>query len=109
MTSVQTVVMIAMAALGTMLTRYLPFLAFRSDKPTPKYLDYLGKVLPPAVFGMLVVYCLKGVSFGAVSGFMPEFLGIFSTVLIHLAFRKMLLSIVGGTAVYILLVNFIFI
>ena len=63
MTDIQLLIMIALSAVGIALTRFLPFLVFSSDKPTPKYLVYLGKVLPPAVFGMLVVYCLKDLSF----------------------------------------------
>lgn len=53
----------ALVVLGTMMTRFLPFLLFPADKPTPKYVQYLGKVLPAAVFGLLVIYCLKDVSF----------------------------------------------
>ncbi len=109
MTVLQYFIMIAAAALATMLTRFLPFVVFKSDKPTPKFLTYLGKALPPAVFGMLVVYCLKGVSLGSVGTFLPETLGVLATVGLHLAFRKMLLSIVGGTAVYMVLVNLIFV
>ena len=105
----QILIMILMAALGTALTRYLPFLVFSSDKPTPKFLEYLGKALPPAVFGMLVVYCLKGLAFSSVGGFLPELIGVFVTVMLHLGFRKMLVSIAGGTAVYMLLVNLVFI
>ncbi|MBQ7356344.1 MAG: AzlD domain-containing protein [Clostridia bacterium] len=102
-------VTIALAAIGTAATRYLPFLVFNSNKPTPKYLVYLGKALPPAVFGMLVVYCLKALSFTDVSGYLPELLAIALTVGVHLAFRKMLVSVTAGMAAYIVLVNFIFI
>ena len=59
MTQTEQIITIAMVVLGTMLTRFLPFLAFPAGKPTPKYVQYLGKVLPSAVFGLLVVYCLK--------------------------------------------------
>ena len=62
MTLTQQIITIAIVVLGTMLTRFLPFLLFPAGKPTPKYVRYLGKVLPPAVFGMLVIYCLKNVS-----------------------------------------------
>ena len=91
MTVTQHVMIIATVALATICTRFLPFLVFKSDKPTPPFLNYIGKALPPAVFGMLVVYCLKGV------------------VLLHLSFRKMLLSIAGGTVCYMLLVNLVFV
>ena len=109
MTTVGLFIMIAVTALATMFTRFLPFLVFSSDKPTPKFLTYLGKALPPAVFGMLVVYCLKGMNFVGIEGFLPDTLGVIATVALHLAFRKMLLSIVGGTAVYMLLVNLVFV
>lgn len=109
MTSVQLFIMIAMAALGTAITRFSPFIIFNSSKPTPKFLTYLGEALPPAVFGMLVVYCLKGLSFSSPEAFLPELIAVAVTVLLHLAFRKMLLSIIGGTGIYILLVNLIFV
>lgn len=109
MTPVQLFVMIAMAALGTAITRFSPFVIFNTNKPTPKFLTYLGKALPPAVFGMLVVYCLKGISLASPEGFLPELIAVTLTVLLHLAFRKMLLSIIGGTGIYILLVNLIFV
>ena len=109
MTVTQSFIMIAMAALATMLTRFLPFLVFKSEKSTPKFLTYLGKALPPAVFGMLAVYCLKGINPLAYPYGLPELIGVASVVVLHLSFRKMLLSIVGGTAVYMLLVNLIFV
>ena len=62
MTATQQVITIGLCVLGTMLTRFLPFLVFRASKPTPKYIVYLGEVLPGAIFAMLVVYCLRNVS-----------------------------------------------
>ena len=59
MTLTQQIITIGMVVLGTMLTRFLPFLLFPAGKPTPKYIQYLGKVLPASVFGLLVIYCLK--------------------------------------------------
>ena len=109
MTLSESIITIAIAAGATMLTRFLPFLIFKSTKPTPKFLLYLGKALPPAVFGMLVVYCLKGVSFSAAPYALTEILGVLAVVLLHLAFRKTILSIAGGTVIYILLVNYVFI
>ena len=61
MTLSQQIITIAMCVLGTMLTRFLPFAVFSSKRPTPPYIQYLGKVLPGAIFSMLVVYCLRGV------------------------------------------------
>ena len=109
MTALQIFIMIAMAALGTAITRFSPFLIFNTNKPTPEFLTYLGKALAPAVFGMLVVYCLKGVSFASLGSFLPEVIAVSVTVILHLSQRKMLLSIVGGTVVYILLVNLVFV
>lgn len=108
MTLTQQIITIAMVVLGTMLTRFLPFLLFPAGKPTPKYIQYLGNVLPPAVFGMLVVYCLKNVSIFTGYHAIPEMLSIVLVVLLHLWKRQMLLSIAGGTICYMLLVQFVF-
>ncbi len=109
MTVAQQLIMIALVALTTMATRFTPFLVFSSDRKTPKYLEYLGRALPPAVFGMLVVYCFKGLSFTAPTFALPELISLVCIVLLHLAFRKMLVSVIGGTAVYLILVNLIFV
>ena len=91
---------IAMAILGTQLTRYLPFLVFSSDKPTPPYIQYLGKALPSAVFAMLVVYCLKDIPLTGPTHALPELASVAITVLFHLWKRNMFLSMAVGTAVY---------
>ena len=108
MTISEQIITIAICVLGTMLTRFLPFLVFSSKKPTPKYIDYLGKALPCAVFGMLVVYCLKSVSLFSGSHGIPELIGIAVTAGLHLWKKQMLLSIASGTIVYMLLVQLIF-
>ena len=108
MTTAQHVITISMIVLGTVLTRFLPFLLFPAGKPTPKYIQYLGKVLPGAVFGMLVVYSLKGVSLLAGSHGIPELISIVLVVALHLWKRQMLLSIAGGTVCYMLLVQLVF-
>lgn len=108
MTLLQQIITIAMCAAATMLTRFLPFMVFRSDRPTPKYIQYLGKVLPGAIFGMLVVYCLRNVSLMQYSYGLPELIAIAVTVGLHLWKRQMLVSIAGGTICYMLLVQFIF-
>ena len=94
--------------LATVVSRFLPFLIFSGKRPTPKFVQYLGKALPAALFGMLVVYCLKNVSILTGSHGLPELLGILLTVGLHLWKRQMLLSIAGGTIGYMLLVQFIF-
>lgn len=108
MTLVQQIITVAMCALGTMLTRFLPFLVFREDRPTPKYIQYLGRVLPGAIFGMLVIYCLKNVSLLQYSYGLPELIAIAVTVGLHVWQRKMLLSIAGGTVCYMLLIQLVF-
>ena len=108
MTIPQQIITIAICVLGTMLTRFLPFLIFSSKKPTPKYIVYLGKALPCAVFGMLVVYCLKNVSILTGTHGLPELLAIAVTAGLHLWKKNMLLSIAGGTIVYMLLVQLVF-
>lgn len=108
MTLLQQIITIAMCAAATMLTRFLPFMVFRSDRPTPKYIQYLGKVLPGAIFGMLVVYCLRNVSPMQYSYGLPELIAIAITIGLHLWRRQMLVSIAGGTVCYMLLVQFIF-
>lgn len=97
-----------MCVVGTMLTRFLPFLVFRSKRPTPRYIQYLGRVLPGAIFAMLIIYCLRDVSLLQGSHGLPELIAIAVTVGLHLWKRQMLLSIAGGTICYMLLVQFIF-
>lgn len=108
MTLSQQIITIGMVVLGTVLTRALPFLLFPAGKPTPRYIQYLGKVLPAAVFGLLVVYCLKNVSLFTGSHGIPEMISIALVVALHLWKRQMLWSIAGGTVCYMLLVQFVF-
>ena len=108
MTLTQQIITIAMVVLGTMLTRFLPFLLFPTGKPTPKYIQYLGRVLPASVFGLLVIYCLKNVSVFTGSHGIPELLAILLVVVLLLWKRQMLLSIAGGTVFYMILVQTVF-
>ncbi len=108
MTLTEQIVTIAICVFGTMLTRFLPFLVFSSKKPTPEYIQYLGKALPCAVFGMLVIYCLKNISFLSAPHGIPELIAIAITAGLHLWKKKMLLSIAGGTITYMLLVQLVF-
>ena len=102
------ILLVIVAVLVTALTRFLPFWIFRGDKPTPKLILYLGKVLPFAIMGMLVVYCLKDISFFAPPYGIPEVIGCLCVAGLHLWKRNTLLSIGGGTLVYMLLVQFVF-
>ena len=94
-----------MAALTAAL-RFLPFVMF--SKGTPKTIVYLGNLLPNAIMAMLVVYCLKHVSFTASSHGIPEALAVFLVAVLHKWKHNMLLSILGGTAAYMLLVQAVF-
>ena len=95
------------ALLGTMVTRFLPFLIFPEGKEPPEFIQYLGKVLPYAVIGLLVIYCLKDVPGSGTYG-IPEFLAIAFIVLLYRWKKSILLSIGGGTVFYMLLVQFVF-
>lgn len=108
MTLSQQIITIAMVSLGTMITRFLPFIIFPAGKETPKYIRYLGKVLPAAVFGMLVIYSLKDISLFTGSHGIPEMISILVVIGLHLWKRQMLLSIAGGTICYMLLIQFVF-
>lgn len=100
--------MVAVAAIVTVALRFLPFLIFGGKRETPPFVAYLGKVLPCAIMGMLVVFCLKGVSFTAVPHGIPELISCALVVVLHLWRRSTLLSIVGGTVCYMLLVQLVF-
>lgn len=80
MNTAQQLTIILMCALGTMLTRFLPFLLFPANKPTPRFVRYLGHALPAAVFGMLLVYCLKGVEIASAATGLPELIAILIVV-----------------------------
>ena len=108
MTLTQQLLTVAVVALGTMATRFLPFLVFPAGKETPKFIQYLGKALPGAVFGLLLVYCLKHVNFLTGSHGLPEIIAIAAVVGLHLWKRQMLLSVAGGTICYMLLVQLVF-
>lgn len=104
----QGVVTILMAVLGTVITRFLPFIVFPESERPPRVVEYLGKVLPYAMGGLLVVYSLKNVTpFSGTHG-IPEAVAIAVIVSLHVWKRSMLLSIAGGTAVYMLLVQVVF-
>ena len=101
-------ILVAIMAFVTMLLRFLPFWIFGGKKETPKLIAYLGKVLPYAIMGMLVVYCLRTVDFVQPPHALPELIACAVTVALHVWKRNTLLSIAGGTACYMLLVQVIF-
>ena len=104
----QSVVIILATAAGIQLTRWLPFLLFPEKKEPPRVILYLGKVLPADMMGLLVVYCLKDVSWTAAPHGTPELLAILAVVVLHRWKGNVLLSIAGGTALYMLLVQAVF-
>lgn len=108
MTMTEMLITALAVVLGTVLTRFLSFWIFPAGRQTPKFIRYLGKVLPAAVFGLLVVYCLKNVEILSGSHGLPELIAICAVVLLHLWKKQMLLSIFGGTVVYMLLVQMVF-
>ena len=98
---------LVMAAV-TALLRFLPFWVFGGKRQTPAIITYLGKVLPCAIMGMLVVYCLKDISFTGAPFGIPEILGCAVVTILHIWKRNTLLSIGAGTVCYMLLVQFVF-
>lgn len=108
MTVTEQIITIASVVVATMLTRFLPFLIIGANRETPKYIKYIGKVFPCAIFALLIIYCLRNVEIFSGSHGLPEFLGIISTVIIHMLKRQMLLSMAVGTMIYMFLVQFIF-
>jgi branched-subunit amino acid transport protein AzlD len=108
LTPLETVVMVLAVAAGTQLTRWLPFWLFPENKEPPALVTYLGKVLPPAMMGLLVAYCLKDVSLITAPHGIPEAIALAAVVGLHLWKRNVLLSIAGGTVLYMVLVQAVF-
>ena len=102
------ILLVAVAVLVTMATRFLPFLIFGEKRKTPPVIEYLGTVLPCAIMGMLVVYCLKDVSFLSNPFGLPELISCAVVAALHVWKRNSLLSIGGGTVCYMLLVQLVF-
>ncbi len=108
MNNTHTILLIAVMALVTALLRFLPFLVLGGKRKTPEYITYLGRVLPCAIIGMLVVYCLRGITPLAWPHGLPELLAVAAVALLHLWRRNTLLSIAGGTVCYMILVQVVF-
>ena len=109
MSDLQFILTIAVCAAATMITRFLPFLVFGSrGGRVPEVVEYLGHVLPAAIFGMLIVYCLKGVTPFSGSHGIPEALALLATIALHKWKHQTLLSVAGGTLCYVLLVQLVF-
>ena len=108
MTPVQTIITILALSLGIIITRFTPFILFPEGKEQPAIINYLGKVLPPAMMGLLIVYCLKGVSLAESPHGLPELISIVVIVVLHLWRHNVLLSLAVGTALYMFLLQYIF-
>lgn len=103
------IIIIAICSIGTLITRFLPFIIFKGSKPVPEFVHYLGKALPPAIFALLAVYCLRGINIFQGNRGIPEFIGVSATTILYIVSKKnMMAAIAGGTAVYMILVQFIF-
>lgn len=108
MSNLTVAIAIGITALVTILTRALPFIVFTNGRKTPEFIVYLGNKLPYAVMAMLVVYCLKGISFAQVSGFLPTLIAGGVTVVSYIWKKNTLLSIISGTILYMFLVQMVF-
>ena len=108
LTVIQTLIIILAIAVGTQISRWLPFLAFSGKKETPAFVKYLGRVLPPALMGLLVVYCFKNTPIFTGSHGLPELIAALFVVLSYEWKENLLLSVGGGTVAYRLLVQFVF-
>ncbi|WP_297213781.1 branched-chain amino acid transporter permease [uncultured Flavonifractor sp.] len=108
LTTAGAIAAIAVMAAVTFLTRALPFLLFDRGSAPPKLVLYLGRVLPPAIIAMLIIYCLKDLSFLAVGGWVPQLVSVGAVVILHLWKHNNLLSIFGGTILYMFLIQTIF-
>ena len=109
MSNIQFILTIAVCAAATMLTRFLPFLVFGSrGGKVPEVVEYLGRTLPAAMMGLLVVYCFKNVTWLSGAHGAPELLASAAVVGLHLWKRNVLFSIAGGTALYMVLVQAVF-
>lgn len=130
MSITQQIILVAAGAVATMLTRFIPFILFRPGKPTPKYILYLGKVLPASVFALLVIYCLRNiVQLGKAGGFigsggfivpeggivpggfiisddaLAQIIGVAITILVHAWRKNLMWSIAAGTIAYMILIR----
>ena len=106
---IQSLLIVTMVALATQITRWTPFLIFSGSRKLPKVVEDLGRLLPPAMMGLLVVYSLRNTDLLSGSHGLPEVIAVAVTAGLHLWKRSTLLSILAGTAVYMLLVQLVFV
>ena len=108
LTTLQSLIIVSMLMLGTCITRFLPFLLYPDAAAAPRFIAYLGKVLPAAAIGLLVVYCIRDIDFVISPHGLPEMIAIASVVVLHIWKKNILLSIGTGTVLYMLLVQVLF-
>lgn len=108
MTDTEMLITILVVVAATVFTRFIPYILFPQGRKTPPFVTYLGKYLAPAVFGLLIVYCLRNVNFTGGSFGIPELLSVAVVIVTYVWKRQMLLSMAGGTALYMLLVQTVF-
>ena len=108
LTNTQALIIALAVTVGTMITRFLPFVLFPDSRPVPKIITYLGRTLPAAMMGLLVVYCLRNVDIAAAPHGLPELISIAVLTGLHLWKRNVLLSIGVGTVLYMVLVQVVF-
>jgi len=108
LTPVQTLIIVLAVSIGTMVTRFLPFLVFKKANSDSSYIGYLSRVLPYSAIGLLVVYCLKYISFKSPARWLPEIISIACITGLHCWKENTLLSIGAGTVIYMVLVQFVF-
>lgn len=107
MNNIQFIITLAVLSLGVMITRFLPFIIFRKADRLPKIVEYLGKVLPAAMMGLLVVYCFKDYDFLSLSSIAPALIASAGVVAVHLWKRNTVFSIALGTVLYMILIRVI--
>lgn len=109
MSNTQLILMIAVAGACTFATRLFPFALFGGKKEVPKFIKYLGDVLPVAILGILIVYCLRDFEKGSINYILPQIIAVALTAGIHLWKKNTLLSIAVGTIGYMMLIHFVFV
>lgn len=109
MTLSQQIITIAVIALGTMATRFLPFIIFPEGRKVPSFITYLGKVLPCASIALLVIYCFKDSFSDGLVSFIPQAIAAVFIIILHKWKKNLLLSIGCGTVLYMVLVQYVFV
>ena len=105
----RTIILILVAAVCTFATRLFPFALFSGKKEVPEFVKYLGGILPPAIIGVLIIYCLRDMTGGDINTILPQLIAVAATAAVHIWRRNTLLSIAVGTIGYMLLIHFVFV